>query len=74
MPIKAVSALQKNAAANRETKNNIIYKLLMLSISNPADYATGQFHTIIASSLRSVKEIAAVTCFAFPNRKQYHHF
>ena len=31
----------------------------MLSISNPADYSTGQFNTIIASSSRSVKEMAA---------------
>ncbi len=60
MPIKAVSALQKKAAAAREIKNNIKNRPLMPSICSPANQAAGQFSTIIASGFRSVKELAAI--------------
>ena len=59
MPIKAVSALQKKAAAARETRNNIKNRPLMLSIRSPANHTAGQFAIIIASGFRSVKELAA---------------
>jgi hypothetical protein len=60
MPINAVSALQKKAAAAREIKNNIKNRLLMPSICSPAIQAARQFSTIIASGFRSVKELAVV--------------
>jgi hypothetical protein len=61
MPINAVSALQKKAAAAREIKNNIKNRLLMPSICSPAIQPARQFSTIIASGFRSVKELAAIT-------------
>jgi hypothetical protein len=60
MPINAVSALQKKAAAAREIKNNIKNRLLMPSICSPAIQPARQFSTIIASGFRSVKELAAI--------------
>jgi hypothetical protein len=41
MPMKAVSALQKKAAAIRDTRNNIKYKVLILSIRNPTRCLVG---------------------------------
>jgi hypothetical protein len=73
MPMKAVSALQKNAAANRDIRNNIKYKLLMLSIGDPADCSTRQLNTIITLTTRGVKELAAIDHFAFTSCKRYHH-
>ena len=61
MPINAVSALQKKAAAAREIKNNIKNRLLMPSICSPANQSARQFATIISSGFRSVKELAAIT-------------
>jgi hypothetical protein len=60
MPINAVSALQKKAAAAREIKNNIKNRLLMPSICSPAIQAARQFATIISSGFRSVKEKVAI--------------
>jgi hypothetical protein len=65
MPMKAVSALQKKAAAIRAIRNNIKYKVLMFSIHNPADYPTRQFNNIITSGFHSVKELALLPILHF---------